>query len=234
MDIELITCLVPLKDLPVVYIAKCILYIFQLLVICLKCWLIKLRNLINFWSSYLFLVMIQLSRSLFVTWYQSSRFRSIHHSSLSCAGPSLLLRGWPRWSYIFLGFFIHTIIIFEVWRNNITIRLFWSIPLQLFASHKNATEYVWGWLGPSCRHIRQRVFSYGLKCPRLPIHSSPSHVHSRHPVFYPIWLASQDTGIWMPCKLRCKTLMHLKNSSLLHIYSSSLFFLQRLLQFILI
>ena len=26
--------------------------------------------------------MIQLSRSLFVTWYQSSRFRSIHHSSL--------------------------------------------------------------------------------------------------------------------------------------------------------
>ena len=102
---SIITCLVPLKDLPVVYIAKCILYIFQLLVICLKCWLTKLRHLINFWSSYLFLVMIQLSRSLFVTWYQSSRFRSIHHSSLSCAGPSLLLRGWPRWSYIFLVFF---------------------------------------------------------------------------------------------------------------------------------
>ena len=81
-SVYIATCLVPLKDLPVVYIAKCILYIFQLLVICLKCWLTKLRHWINFWSSYLFLVMIQLSRSLFVTWYQSSRFRSIHHSSL--------------------------------------------------------------------------------------------------------------------------------------------------------
>lgn len=33
-----------------------------------------------------------------------------------------------------MGFWIHTII-FELWRNTITIRLFWSIPL-LFASHK--------------------------------------------------------------------------------------------------
>jgi len=102
--------LVPLKDLPVVYIAKCILYIFQLLVICLKCWLTKLRHWINLWSSYLFLVMIQLSRSLFVTWYQSSRFRSIHHSSLrwpisAASGVASLIL------YFFGFFFIHTIII---------------------------------------------------------------------------------------------------------------------------
>ena len=59
------------------------------------------------------------------------------------------------WQQIKMGFFwIHTITIFEVRRNAITIRLFQNIPLQFFASHKNATEYVWRQHGPSCKCIR--------------------------------------------------------------------------------
>ena len=53
----------------------------------------------------------------------------------------------------FFGFFIHTITIFKVWTNAITIRLLRNIPLQFFASHKNDTEYVWRQPGPSCMCI---------------------------------------------------------------------------------
>ena len=42
------------------------------------------------------------------------------------------------------------------------------MPLQLFVSHKNTTEYVWTQPGPSCKRIRRRILHLPVTDTRAP------------------------------------------------------------------